>query len=163
MSGIPKLGWFALTVSCMFAVNVHAEEIFPNGCKAVMVEGEALNLSAKKRALVMIHNLSSIDLWVTHPVTEASANAGWSSRLDAGNWTALALDDASFELSCIESRPGHEQQVPCAGLLSVCQFSPVKATKAESGTFWAGENMALSALMAHVGSRGFVLPSMAKS
>lgn len=163
MTSISRLGWLALTVLCIFAVNADAEEIFPAGCKAVMVDGEVLSLSAKKRALVMIHNLSTLDLWVTHPVTEASANAGWSSRLDAGNWTALALDEASFELSCIESRPGHEQQVPCAGLLSVCQFSPVKAKKAEPGTFWAGENMALSALMAHVGSRGFVLPSVAKS
>ena len=105
----------------------------------------------------MIHNLSTIDLWITHPVTEASANAGWSSRLQGGNWSALALDKESFELSCIESRPGHEQQVPCAGLLAACQYSPVKMPKAEAGTFWAGEDMALSALKAHVGSRGIVI------
>ena len=135
-----------------------ADEIFPPGCKPLVVSDELVTLSTEKPTLVMIHNLSKLDLWITHPVTEASANAGWSSRLQSGNWSALALDKKTFELSCIESRPGHEQQVPCAGLLAVCQWTKVKTPKSESGTFWAGEDLALSALTAHVGSRGFVLP-----
>ena len=159
MTYMPKIVKYVVLSLWLLVANAYAEEIFPPGCKAVMIQGEQLNLSAKKRALVMIHNLSSLDLWVTHPVSEASASAGWSTRIQAGNWTALALDQASFELSCIESRPGHEQQVECAGLLSVCQYPAVKAPKADAGTFWAGEDMDLSALMAHVGSRGFVLPS----
>lgn len=141
-------------------INAWAEEIFPAGCKPLMVHDELVKLSAKKPTLVMIHNLSKIDLWMTHPVTEDAANAGWSSRLQGGNWSALALDKKTFDLSCIESRPGHEQQVPCAGLLAACQWTKVKMPKKQPGTFWAGEDMALSALKAHVGSRGFILPSL---
>ena len=144
------------------AVNTYAEEIFPAGCTPLVVHDELLKLVADKPALVMVHNLSKIDLWITHPVSDPSASAGWSSRLQAGNWSALALDKKSFELSCIESRPGHEQQAPCGGLLAVCQWSDVSAPKAESGTFWAGEDLTLSALMAHVGSRGFILPAPAQ-
>lgn len=142
----------------LMSLNANAGEIFPAGCKPITVHEELVKLSTKKPALVMIHNLSNVDLWITHPVTEPSASAGWSSRLQAGNWSALALDKESFELSCIESRPGHEQQVPCAGLLAACQWTKIKMPKSESGTFWAGEDMALRALTAHVGSRGFVIP-----
>jgi hypothetical protein len=117
----------------------------------------------------MIHNLSHLDLWITHPLSEPNASAGWSTRLQAGHWSALALDKKAFDLSCIESRPGHEQQVPCAGLLSICQWPNVKAsnggkgTGTGTGTFWAGEDLPLSALMAHVGSRGFKVPTSRRS
>jgi hypothetical protein len=141
----------------MFSAN--AEEIFPAGCKPLLVAEELIKLSAEQPTLVMIHNLSNVDLWITHPVSDPSVSAGWSSRLQAGNWSALALDKKDFELSCIESRPGHEQQVPCAGLLAACQWPKVTVKKGETGTFWAGEDLSLSALTAHVGSRGFVLPS----
>lgn len=150
---------YVFSIFLMLAAGyVCADEIFPAGCKPITIHEELVKLSAEKPTLVMIHNLSTINLWITHPVSEPSASAGWSSRLQGGNWSALALDKKSFELSCIESRPGHEQQVPCAGLLAACQWSPVTMPKAESGTFWAGEDMTLTALKAHVGSRGIVIP-----
>ena len=144
------------------ACGTYADEIFPIGCKPIVVHDELLKLLADKPALVMVHNLSKMDLWMTHPVSQPGMSAGWSSRLQSGNWSALALDQKTFELSCIESRPGHEQQVPCAGLLAACQWSNVTAPKGESGTFWAGEDLALSALTAHVGSLGFILPAPAQ-
>jgi hypothetical protein len=130
-----------------------------SSCKPVAVQGESVTLSATKPLLVMIHNLSNTDLWITHPVSEPSAGAGWSSRLQAGNWSALALDKESFELSCIESKPGHEQQVPCSGVLSVCRWPGTTLANQVTGTYWAGENMALSGLTAHLGGRGFALPA----
>ncbi len=154
---------YILSIMLMLvALNASAEEIFPAGCKPLVVHDEQVMLSAEKPILVMVHNLSTIDLWITHPVAEPNSSAGWSSRLQAGNWSALALDKKSFELSCIESRPGHEQQIPCVGLLAACQWTNVTVPKKESGTFWAGEDMSLSALTAHVGSRGFVFPAPAQ-
>lgn len=141
----------------LMAVGARAGEIFPVGCTPLVVHDELIKLSADKPVVVMIHNLSKMDIWMTHPESEPSANAGWSSHLQAGHWSALALDKKIFELSCIESRPGHEQQVPCAGLVVACQWLNAKMPKKESGTFWAGEDMILSALTAHVGSRGFIL------
>lgn len=135
------------------------ENNIPSSCKSVAVQGESVMLSAKKSLLIMIHNLSNTDLWITHPVSEPSASAGWSSRLQAGKWSALALDKKSFELSCIESKPGHEQQVPCSGVISVCRWPGVIMSTKETGTYWAGENMTLSGLTAHLGSRDFELPT----
>ncbi|CDZ76066.1 hypothetical protein BN59_00330 [Legionella massiliensis] len=132
----------------------------PATCKPVRIKQASANLSAKKPLLVMIHNLSSTDLWITHPVSDPSASAGWSSRLQAGNWSALALDKDGFELSCIESKPGHEQQVPCSGVIAICKWSTIAVPEKEKGTFWAGENMTLSALASHLGGRGFELPAL---
>ncbi|WP_370569064.1 hypothetical protein [Legionella sp. PL877] len=135
----------------------NAETTIPASCKPVRVQNETVVLSAEKPLLIMIHNLSKSDLWITHPVSEPGASAGWSSRLKAGNWSALALDKASFELSCIESKPGHEQQIPCAGAISVCRWT-VTMPAQTAGTFWAGEDMGLPALIEHLGGRGFELP-----
>jgi hypothetical protein len=137
-----------------------AESTLPVGCQAVAVQGEAVTLKSKKNKLVFIHNLTNTDLWITHPVTNPSAGAGWTSRLQAGNWSALAVDKPPFILNCIESRPGHEQQVPCEGAIAVCQWSGIKAPDTMQGTFWVGEDKTLDALTAAVGARGFVLPAV---
>lgn len=151
-------GVLFFSLLCMMGHAV-AEEVFPPACRPLPIQDDFVKLSVEKPSLVMLHNLSSsTDLWVTHPVSTVEPNVSLSGRLQAGNWSALALDKKSFELSCIESRPGHEQQVPCAGLLAVCIWSSTPP-KAHSGTFWAGEDMSLSALTAHVGSQGFILPT----
>ena len=155
-----KYIFWILMVSIAHA-STNTDEIFPAGCKPLEVKSELVSLSAIKPTIVMIHNVSKFDLWITHPLSEPNASAGWSSHLQIGNWSALALDKKAFDLSCIESRPGHEQQVHCSGLLSICQWPEAKTEKKEAGTFWVGEDMVLSALMAHIGSRGFVLPAAA--
>lgn len=136
--------------------NTYALEIFPEGCTPLVVSGELIELPVTQSSVAMIHNLSHADLWVTHPVLEANASAGWSSRLQAGRWSALALNDKAFQLSCIESSPGHEQQIACSAVVAVCLW---KATipDAPSATYWAAENRPLSSLIAYIKRQGFVL------
>lgn len=134
---------------------LYAAENFPKGCKPLAVQGESIQLSSGRPTLVLLHNLSSTDLWVTHPVSEPNASAGWSTRLQAKNWTALALNEKSFDLSCIESRPGHEQQIACAGVLVACQWKKVTSPKSAASTYWAVEDTSLSQLLAQLGGRGF--------
>lgn len=142
----------------LLSVGAYADEGFPPRCQPIAVQNESVMLKADKPMVVLIHNLSSSDLWITHPVSDPGASAGWSSRLQAGNWSALTVDKPSFELGCIESRPGHEQQVPCVGMIGVCEWTGVKIPAQLTGTFWAGEDMALKALTAHIGGRGFEIP-----
>lgn len=144
------------------ACNACATDIFPVGCKAIIIKEGPLILSAPKPVLIMVHNLSNHDLWVTHPVSDAGASAGWSSQLESDRWSALALHDQSFELTCIESKPGHEQQVACAGLLAVCEWTNRAIPQEVSHTYWAGENMKLSALKEHITQQGFVLRTPAQ-
>ncbi|STX50071.1 Enhanced entry protein EnhB [Legionella busanensis] len=150
--------WCTMLLSLIVNTLVYGQVAFPTGCNPVAVEGETVTLKTKQPTLYLIYNNSSNDLWITHPVSEPSASAGWSSRLEAQHWSALALDKNSFELSCIESRPGHEQQIPCTGILAVCHWPKVKLPGNATGTFWAGENMTLESLSAYLGGRGFQLP-----
>lgn len=151
------MNYFILILLSFLAWSTHAEEIFPQGCTPLVVSDELIELPATKAAVAMIHNLSSTELWVTHPVSQPNASAGWSSRLQAGRWSALALNDKAFQLSCIESSPGHEQQIACSAVVAVCLWKVVSAPDASSDTYWAGENRSLSSLIAYIKRHGFVL------
>lgn len=146
----------------LFSAMVCADASFPNGCEPLAVQGEELNLKTKKATIVLIHNLTQHDLWITHPVTEASASAGWSSRVQGRHWSALALEKGPFAVTCIESRPGHEQQIPCEGALAVCAWKKATFPENSKGTFWAAEDMSLQAITASLGGRGFVLSARHK-
>jgi hypothetical protein len=137
----------------------YAESVIPTGCQAIAIQGESIHLKSKKSKLIYIHNTSDSDLWITHPVTEPSANAGWTTRIQSGNWSALALNKPPFILNCIESRPGHEQQVPCESVVGVCLWKGVKIPEGNQGTFWAAEDQTLDTLTAALNKRGFVLPA----
>ena len=150
-----------ITLACL-TWNASAEEVFPSRCTPLVIEGDLVIVPAAKSTVTMIHNLSSTDLWVTHPVTDPSASAGWSSHLQAGNWSALVLNDKKFELSCIESKPGHEQQVPCSSVVAVCLWQASSLPQKASDTSWAAEDMMLSPLIAYIKRHGFVLAAPTK-
>jgi hypothetical protein len=150
--------WFLLCGFLMASWGVMAEEPFPYECKVMPVSSGTLMLPANAPALVMLHNQSDSELWITHPISDPSASAGWSSRLQSNRWSAFALGSQAFELSCIESKPGHEQQIPCSGVITVCQWLGIKTTDKQPVPYWAGENMPLSELLAHLSQRGFQLP-----
>lgn len=140
----------------------HSTEVFPSACKAFALKGEAIHIPAGNLRVFMIHNLSAFDVWITHPSSEENFDSGWSSRLQGNQWSALALDKKNLTLNCIESRPGHEQQVSCEQTLAVCEWPITSRPEHTHGVFWAGENMTLTALTAYIGRRGFELPSQAQ-
>ncbi len=151
-----------LSVLMIASWGVHAEAPFPYDCKPMPLSAGTVKLPEGAPALVMIHNVSDVDLWITHPISDPSASAGWSSRLQTKRWSAFDLGSQAFELSCIESKPGHEQQVPCSGVLAVCQWLNIATTDKQPAPYWAGENMPLPELLGHLGQRGFKLPEPAK-
>ena len=145
-----------------WGVQAQPQSPFPYDCKPMTLSAGTVKLSKGAPALVMLHNVSDVDLWITHPISDPSASAGWSSRLQTKRWSAFALGSQTFELSCIESKPGHEQQVPCSGVLAVCQWFNMKTSDKHSAPYWAGENMPLPELLGYLGQRGFKLPEPAK-
>lgn len=113
---------FILLCIGLMSFKGFTETTFPKKCKPVQVQGNSVMVDVKKGNLIFIHSTAKSDLWLNHPVTDPSASAGWTSRIQANHWSALALDKSSFEITCIESRPGHEQQIPCEGMIAVCQW-----------------------------------------
>ena len=137
---------------------IYAHGSLPKHCQALTVQGETVTIQAPKKGLVFVHNISENDLWITHPVADPSASAGWSTRLQKGKWSALAVDKGDFAINCIESRPGHEQQTLCEDSVAVCLWKKVKIPENQQGYFWVAEDLNLGALKAAVGARGYVLP-----
>lgn len=143
----------------LYFCQAYAADPMPASCHSLLIKEDAITLTtAKKPLLFMIYNTSKKDLWLAHPSNKAGANAGWTSRLQPGNGSALLLNRPKFALTCIESQPGHEQQIPCAEAVTVCQWTFSKSSKAEISTYWAGENMEMPALVHHLQQRGFILP-----
>lgn len=145
-------------ISLCVSPFIYAEEIFPEGCKPFVVEDELISITAGSSRVIMLHNLGTVDLWITHPVSDPGASAGWSSHLQAGNWSALVMNDKPFVLSCIESKPGHEQQVACKSVVGACEWNASLPENKSQGIFWAAENMQLNPLIAYLGRQGFKLP-----
>lgn len=154
--------WMIFSALMFLSWGVQAQAPFPYECKPMPLSVGTVKLPEGKPALVMMHNTSDVDLWITHPISDPSASAGWSSRLQMKKWSAFALGSQAFELSCIESKPGHEQQVPCSGVLALCQWPNITTTDKQPAPYWAGENMSLPELLGYLGQRGFKLPEPAK-
>lgn len=155
--------FIVLSLLMMASWGAYADEPFPYGCKIISIPHGTVVLPEGSPSLILIHNLSEMDLWVTHPISEPSgASAGWSTRLQSKHWSAFAQGNKAFELSCIESKPGHEQQVPCSGALAACQWLGIEGTDKQPAPYWAGENMPLPELLSHLGQQGFKLPELTK-
>ena len=140
----------------LLSLTAHAESTLPKGCKPITVQGELVTVKAKKNKLLFIHNLTDTDLWITPWAKNTTDSNELTSRLQTGNWSALTLTKGTFNLQCIESRPGHEQQIPCENAIAVCQWSKVTFPKNYSNV-WAKENMSLAGIKAAIGANGFVL------
>lgn len=135
-------------------------------CKAVAIKAQVEVASAKKPSLIMIHSLSSADLWLTHSVSDTKLSSGWSSRLQPRHWSVFALNKALFEVSCIESKPGHEQQIPCKEAILLCQYFPEEMPKSlveNEENYWAVENITGSALNEYLSRNGFKLPDLTET
>jgi hypothetical protein len=150
--------FFISTCFLLASTFVFAESTLPKGCYEVAIKGESVILKPKNAKLFAIHNLSVSTLWMTHPVSDPGGSGGWTSQLQTGNWSAIVIDRSPFKLNCVESMPGHEQQISCQGTIAVCEWTKVKIPVNLPGSFWASEDLSLSALKENLHSRGFILP-----
>jgi len=141
----------------LFTTITQAKEVLPQGCKPLIIHGNLISISADKPRLIILHNLTKLDLWITHPVHDTHMSTGLSSRLEKDKWSALMMNHMSFELSCIESKPGHEQQVSCKHALSACEW-PATNKHRKKEIFWAAENMKLAPLTAFISRKGWMVP-----
>lgn len=138
----------------MIIHNVFAVDLMPAHCKPIHLLHQKFKNPQKKNVIFMIHNFSDTHIWITHPQENKEMSAGWNSYLEAKNWSALALSRPSFKIRCIESKPGHEQEISCDRVLNACKW-PVVHNHPTVGAFWAGENMSLAALSGYLTQRGF--------
>ena len=141
-----------LLMSLLLCAPTLATEVLPPGCSPLVIS-DLIALTASKPRLILVHNLSNTTLWLIANKHELT------SALNSELWTALHLDDQALTLNCIESKPGHEQEIACENRISVCEWAYSKKPDHFSTVFWAAENMELAPLIAYLGRRGVILPS----
>lgn len=108
-------------------------------CQPVAVSGESMALTTKKPAFFLIQNTASSDVWLSHSSTDREGDM--TIRIAPRQWSALILKQSNFTINCIESRPGHEQQLPCDSLLTVCQAEKIRIPSAEQNTHFMTNNV----------------------
>lgn len=152
------MNFIMMILLIMISWSTYANDALPHGCHSIAVTQATVTLPKSPSSLILMNNVSEMDLWITHPISEPNASSGWSSRLQTNHWSALALGDEAFELSCIESKPGHEQQISCSGSLVICEWPGLKGTDSQKMPYWAAENMPLSELLSSLSQKGFKIP-----
>jgi hypothetical protein len=105
-----------------FLTKVHAyQEInniaFPKGCQPMKFS------EVKKNTEVMVYNLSAGDIWITYVPLANNIEAEKSVLLQAHHWSTFISGKLKRTFLCTESRPGHEQQVPCTAVIAACDSS----------------------------------------
>ena len=135
------LAYILLCIILPFSTSQANENILEH-CDTLQLKKEAIHLAENTPSLVIIHNItSSTNLWITHPILQPSASAGWSSHLHPKHWSILSLHETPFEISCVESKPGHEQQVACTSVITICRWAKTIKFKSPPGTFWLAEDL----------------------
>ena len=122
-----------------------------------MLSGDKLSIKKNEPRLIMLHNLSHMDIWITQQTT--NQNSALSSLIQSGLWSALATEKEALQLNCIESKPGHEQRIPCLEALAVCEWPLTGQPDRKPGVAWGGENMTLTSITAYLGRHGFIVPT----
>ncbi len=96
--------------------------------------------SSSNPQLYLFHNNSDYEqLLLSHP-TNTAMSAGWDSRLDQGQWSALAINQPGFVINCFGRKPGAIGYVDCKSVLEVCAYPEANVG---SGNYWVAENKSL--------------------
>lgn len=107
--------------------------------------------------LYLMQNKTGTPVIVNHPQKEnAGAKAGWETKIDSGQWSALLVNKPSFALSCISRYGETDNIVPCAIVLMVCQLPHVIVSQKDQvgGAYWVAENMTLNRVLFSLQQRG---------
>ena len=154
-----KVYWYILnTLFCIgcwvYIDSSYATEVYPSQCKPIVVQHNVLDLRVLLPSMLMIHNLSHNEVWMTYRVNDEN-KLSESRRIRSNKWSALAIKTGHFVIHCIESIPGHEQNIACARVLAACIWSPLTLPEGVKQTVWAGEDRSLSSLIAYMQRQGF--------
>ena len=107
-------------------------------CQTFTFTDTNIALTTNEPLVIVIHNISDKKVYLN------DNNTAIPSLIEKDRWSQFSLVKKSIVISCIESLPGHEQQVPCKEVISACQF-PLKS-KHITTTGWLAENLQNSPL-----------------
>lgn len=130
----------ALLVLFIIAPSVQAASCYTKG---VAFDGKQiiLSFSASHPVVFLVHNISNIDLWLTHPSSGKGVEAGWTSLIKSQRWSVIALNRSPFVLDCQHSLTG--KMLDCHQIIASCRLG---SHKIKAGGYWLAENIDFSQL-----------------
>lgn len=151
-----KIKAIVIAFFILVSEQIMSQELLPAGCSALVIPDERLALDANKHTFVMLHNISNSDVWI---INKENVSGFASSIIHPNHWSALVLNNSVKEVkfSCVESRPGHEQQTSCHDVLAACYWPLAKIPEQKKNTGFVVEDIDLSSLTAYIARLGFVV------
>ncbi len=142
--------------SSTYAANPFGNNCMSKNFRHVNQQVILNNLPSAHQQIFLIHNISQESIMLNHvnPNHDSSMDAGWTTQLDTGNWSAIVLQSTHFALSCQARLPNQIVPVDCKMVITVCQMNPATITKALAGDFWLSEDYSASDLRQHMAARG---------
>ncbi len=158
-TGAAIIGTLFITISFFNCNADNVKSSFPENCSQSGFEfrdsGIILNPGSKSgQSLYLLNNTSESDFWITHPVKDPGASAGWTSNLDPGNWSAFTANIPDFELTCTKTGQGSLDNLPCRKVIQMCRISNPAFKPDMNGNYWVSEDKPLEAVLDEIRSRG---------
>lgn len=136
----------------IFASCGFAKEIFPKGCEAKSIEQEHLQLNASSRQLMFMHNISENNIWLAN-----SSHPRLTLEMKPGQWNVLYLPHGQDVWKCVQSIPGHEQQISCQTGIALCEWSAkIDKSKRPKQGMWLAENTSYAEAKAYLQRMGWL-------
>lgn len=154
----------ALTVTSLSPVLEPVPGPVPENCgqEGVAFVNGQLILSSRGTDLAsvpmyLIQNRSDFPQISLTRKTLSGISTAWTARIDAGQWSALALTHPQFVVNCFGRKPGAIGYVDCASVLLVCSYPHAKSSSGV-GSHWIAENSSLLNVLTSVEQHGINLP-----
>lgn len=107
--------------------------------------------------IYLLKNTSKQAIWLDHPNAKRSMNAGWSSYLRTGNWSAFLSNRSNFVLNCAVIKPGLVDYIDCAHVISVCVPKQVMTKEPAKKTYWLVEDKTWDDMIKAMKKRGVTI------
>lgn len=143
----------ALLISLLVCVYIGVNA-FPKGCYPLSLDKENITFKTKDQQLFYVHNKSELVVYLAFINRTGTAHAGWTTKIDGGSWSALALADSKLTFHCVEERPGSEQRVDCARVIEACRQAGLTFSKESLGNYWVANNNTYDVINEAVRRRG---------
>ena len=145
----------------LLAFHALAAGLFPRGCE---VRGFGFQQSfvtfndTGLQTLFLIQNRSMTSIELERINSERSfMSPKLQSKLNPGQWAALASDVNNTHFRCISRREEDVIPLDCREVLQICQYPRVKFALSNMGSYWVSTNKSLQQVVNEASAKGIYL------
>lgn len=116
------------------------------------------NPLATKTQLLLLTNVRKQPIYIDMYKKDPGASAGWLTRLDPQNWSALTTGMKHFAFVCLQQNGNKGlRKVDCGHYINGCWMTVNRKPHPNDGSYWVVDNKLLQAAYLIMNQRGFKL------